>query len=364
MDEDWEQVLMDFIPRFAEAEDELAYLLTTQELIGKVQDTHANLINNETWYRHQGTQVSTAKIKFIENQAVVSGFYDTAHGEATRLLPGDIILKVNDKPVNQIIEEMLPHTPASNYPTQLRDIGSKLLRTNERKLTLTIDREGEILEQQVVCLPLQMSGMYQKEEKASWKKLDEGLGYIYPGTIKNADLPEMMEAFKNTKGLVIDLRTYPSEFIVFTLGEYLMPKPTEFVKFTNGDLEQAGQFSFTKTLSVGKDNPDYYKGKVAILIDETTQSQAEYTTMAFRVAPQAKIFGSTTAGADGNVSEIMLPGGLHTMISGIGVYYPDGTETQRIGIVPDVEVYPTVAGIREGKDEVLDKALEWIKSSE
>ena len=47
-----------------------------------------------------------------------------------------------------------------------------------------------------------------------------------------------------------------------------------------------------------------------ILIDEFSQSQAEYTTMAFRVAPSVVVIGSTTAGADGNVSQIPLPGGL------------------------------------------------------
>lgn len=48
------------------------------------------------------------------------------------------------------------------------------------------------------------------------------------------------------------------------------------------------------------------------------------------------------------------------MISGIGVYYPDGTETQRIGIVPDITVKPTIKGIKEGKDELLEKAIEII----
>jgi C-terminal processing protease CtpA/Prc len=51
-----------------------------------------------------------------------------------------------------------------------------------------------------------------------------------------------------------------------------------------------------------------FTGKVVILVDEVTQSQAEYTTMAFRVAPDAVVVGSTTAGADGNVSRIPLPG--------------------------------------------------------
>ena len=71
--------------------------------------------------------------------------------------------------------------------------------------------------------------------------------------------------------------------------------------------------------------------------------------------------GSTTAGADGNVSSIKLPGGIMTMISGIGVYYPDGKETQRIGIVPDIVVKPTIEGFNKGKDEVLEKALEFVR---
>jgi len=48
------------------------------------------------------------------------------------------------------------------------------------------------------------------------------------------------------------------------------------------------------------------------------------------------------------------------MISGIGVYYPDGRETQRIGIVPDIELKPTIEGIKKGQDEVLQKAIEII----
>jgi C-terminal processing protease CtpA/Prc len=51
-------------------------------------------------------------------------------------------------------------------------------------------------------------------------------------------------------------------------------------------------------------------------------------------------------------------------ISGIGVYYLDGRETQRIGIVPDIEVKPTIKGIREGRDELLEKAIEIIRQEQ
>ena len=82
--------------------------------------------------------------------------------------------------------------------------------------------------------------------------------------------------------------------------------------------------------------------------------------MAFKKAPRATVIGSTTAGADGNVCQISLPGGISTMFSGLGVYYPDGGETQRIGIVPDIEIKPTIKGITDGKDELLEKAIQII----
>jgi C-terminal processing protease CtpA/Prc len=82
--------------------------------------------------------------------------------------------------------------------------------------------------------------------------------------------------------------------------------------------------------------------------------------MAFRAAPKVTVIGSTTAGADGNVSPIYLAGDIRTMISGIGVFYPDGKGTQRVGIVPDMVVEPTIEGIKKGKDEVLEKAIQII----
>lgn len=49
------------------------------------------------------------------------------------------------------------------------------------------------------------------------------------------------------------------------------------------------------------------------------------------------------------------------MVSGIGVYYPDGQPTQRIGIIPDVVVRPTISGIRAGRDQALAKAIRLIR---
>jgi C-terminal processing protease CtpA/Prc len=86
--------------------------------------------------------------------------------------------------------------------------------------------------------------------------------------------------------------------------------------------------------------------------------------MALRAAPRATVIGSTTAGADGNVSQIVLPGGIATRISGIGIFYPDKKPTQRIGMIPDREVKPSIAGLRDGRDEVLEAAVREVLGPE
>jgi hypothetical protein len=100
-----------------------------------------------------------------------------------------------------------------------------------------------------------------------------------------------------------------------------------------------------------------YMGKIIILFDERTMSQAEYTCMGLEKSFGTVKIGSTTAGADGNVSDIYLPGKIFTRATFFGVYYPDNTPTQRVGIIPNYEVKPTISGIRDGKDEVLEFAL-------
>lgn len=187
----------------------------------------------------------------------------------------------------------------------------------------------------------------------TFQVLDD-VAYIKLSSIRIADIGGYVARMKDTKGLIIDIRNYPSEFVVFAFGNALVDRPTPFARFTRGDLDNPGAFYWDQSVSLTPQTTRY-PGKVVVLVDETSISQSEYTAMAFRAAPRTTVVGSTTAGADGNVSRIPLPGGFATGISGIGVFYPDKRPTQRVGIIPDIEVKPTIEGIRDGRDEVLSK---------
>lgn len=363
--EDWKAVLSEFIPKVLACKTQEEYALTLLELIGRVHDTHANIYGGAQKLQHYfGARRAAPILGFVGHKAVVKGFYDKELGEKTGLLKGDEIVKIDNKDLSEIIKDHLKITPASNYPTQLRNMSAILLQSNNSSVNVTLKRDGDIQQRSLKTYTTgeMMRTNMEASQKKSFSLLPQDIGYLYLGTIKNAELPAIFKKLKGTKGLIIDLRCYPSEFTVFTLTKYLMPEPKAFVKFSIAESFMPGLFINSEPLKVGSENPNYYRGKVVILVNETTQSQAEYTTMALRVTPGAIVLGSTTAGADGNVSPISLPGGISTMISGIGVYYPDGTETQQIGIVPDVVLKPTIEGIKEGRDELLDKAIEIIQT--
>lgn len=195
---------------------------------------------------------------------------------------------------------------------------------------------------------LNFTEYYRNDGSKSFELLDGNIGYITLRSLKKEETDSVMALFKGTKEIVIDIRNYPNTFVPFTLGQYFISSSTPFVKFTKGNPDNPGEFVFTKPLEIPS-AAKMYQGKLVVLVNQFSQSQAEYTTMAFRAGENTTVIGSTTAGADGNVSSIYLPGGLSTSISGIGVYYPNGTETQRVGIVPDIEVKPTIEGIKNGK---------------
>ena len=296
----------------------------------------------------------------------MTGYYHEKRGKETGLELGDVIKTIQGRPVEELIAERLKYTPASNYPTQLRDIAPNLLRTNDSSVEVEWIRNGETQRKELKTFPAQELNLYRRYEAPDtcFRMIDEGVAYLHNGSLKRKYLPALWEEIRNTKGLIIDIRNYPTDFPIYELSSYLMPKAIPFVNFTTGSMERPGLFTYTKSLHVGPYNEKngFYKGKIVILVNERSQSSAEFHAMAYRVHPNATVLGSTTAGADGNISPFSLPGGISTMISGIGVYYPDRTETQRVGIVPDLELKPTIRGIREGRDELLEKALELINT--
>lgn len=365
VDGNWNEILKGFLPKFINSKDELGYRLTVMELITKLRDTHANIQGKDKVFdSYRGTNISALIVNFVEGKPVITGYFDEELGKKSGLKKGDIILSINNENVSDIVKKKLPYASASNEAQKFFRIALGLLRTNDNYLSLSYERNGKVYENKIECYPLNTInvGQIMQQKIKCWKFLKDDIGYIYPGSIRKDSLEKIMSEFKNTKGIVIDMRCYPGDYIVFAVGNYFFPAQREFMKISHVSMDEPGLFTFSEAASAGSDNPQYYKGKVIVLVNEVTLSQAEMTTMSLRASPNTLVIGGTTAGADGDVSLLALPGGVRTMITGTGIYYPDGKETQGMGIIPDIMVTPTIKGITEGRDELLEKAIELISA--
>lgn len=363
--ENWNEVLTDAIPSFVNAKNNKEYALEVLKLVSRIKDSHAVLYgSNQALEEYKGKFALPIQLSFIQNKLLVIGIHSDEQNLKNHLSIGDEIIAINNIPVVQLIKQMLPYTSSSNYETQLRDIARSVLRSNERQIKLSINRNGKLLNYDAATGPLNLGYKNALFEKAvPFRVLKGNIGYVFPGKYKGDMLSEISKTFEDVKGIIIDMRCYPSAYMPYTFGNYIKDSQSPFLQVTRGSVAYPGSFFESPPFKNGQSNyipdgsPKPFKGKVVVIVNADTQSQAEFTTMAFQSSPRVRVLGSTTSGADGDVSEINLPGGLTTMISGLGVYYPDGTAAQRAGVKIDYKVYPTMKGIKAGRDELMEKAI-------
>ena len=260
----------------------------------------------------------------------------------------------------------MPDLNGSNLAAKLRYLSIILLVSDDSLSGIEIEKNDSVFSTTLVrtepkyypgtsFYPLDFP--YQKD--SSFFFVRPGIGYMNMGAISNRQIDSAFILLKNSQGLIIDLRQYPVCGLE-PLTSKLLSNPKQFAIFSKGNLNYPGMFGIAGSSSTGEKNKRPYQGQLIILVNEYTQSQAEFYAMALRLTPKSLVVGSQTSGADGNSPEFKLPGGLVTSFTGIGVYYPDGSETQRIGIVPDINVKRTVSGIKNGMDDLLEKAVQLI----
>ncbi|MEM8711191.1 MAG: S41 family peptidase, partial [Planctomycetota bacterium] len=363
LDDDWDEVLARFIPRVLAAVNRDVYALEMVALAALVKDTHTSVWPTYELVPPTGSLTLPVSLRFVQGKAVVWRVLEGAD-ENVELMQGDALLEIDGRPVAEIVEEVAPLYPASNQPTRLSRIARRLGRSDVQEATLLVERAGEEIELRVE----RMKRDGKAEAKArpherpgpAFERLSEDVAFVKLSTAKVADVLTYIEEAKGTKGLVVDIRNYPDEFmILYTLAGHLVTEPTPFAEFTRPDYANPGATLWGDKATLMPREP-HYPGKVVVLVDESSISRAEFTAMAFQSVPGAVVLGSTTAGADGNVSPIKLPGGISSLLSGLGVFYPDRSPTQRVGVRIDVPCEPTMAGIREERDELLEEAVRRI----
>jgi C-terminal processing protease CtpA/Prc len=363
IDENWDEVLRDSLRRAAAPMDATAFQREILALVARADDGHANLWSAHAVREPIGACRLPLSLRHLEGRFVVKSVNaeDTAHLFA----PGDVLVSLDGVPVDEIAKRARRYYGASNESALLFQIARGLTRGACGPVRVELMRESpRTVDAQRIEFDDAKNAAETRNDRPgdTFQMLSPEVGYLKLSSIKSAEIPRFIEQARTAKSLVVDIRNYPFEYVVYSLGALLVDARTPFVTFTMPDLSNPGAFHWAATPFLEPAQP-HFSGRVAVLVDETSMSQAEYTAMALQASPRAIVVGSQTAGADGNVTPISLPGNLRAAMSGIGVFYPDHRPTQRVGVKLDVECPNTVAGLREGRDETLDCALRELAKS-
>ncbi len=390
LDKKWDNVLKEMIPVFRSIRSMADYRKTIMLLTANIQDTHTSL---ESTYQYDvfGKLTSPFSFQVVDGSVVITVIKDAEKVKAAGLSLGDRITHINNEPVNSIIQRYSKFVPASNKSVLNREAYNFLFSSNDSVCLIKgqhidgssfsgvkLTRIARIFLQEwdqdgIPNYHLRYKG--KDHEYLVWNqqlsKLDPAFflddkAYFEFASLTVKDIDSLLPVAMTKKGMVIDLRGYSNNGALLRIFDYLFTSPQHFGIKTHADFNRPGMYCFedhiiTPELKLtGKNNPDAYKGKVVVLINEYTQSAAEMWGMIFKRIPGVVFVGSQTAGADGNKTSIRLTNGNRIVLSGLGIYYPDGGETQRIGIKPDVVVRPTISSIRKKEDLLLLKAFEII----
>jgi carboxyl-terminal processing protease len=367
-DGDWNDVLAEFVPRMLDAPDVAAYHLAVLELTARVRDTHVTT-RSPVIDRLLGDRMPPFAARSVEGHIVVTRAPPAGAGD---LQVGDVITHIDGEAVAARRERLRRFVAAGNTATLERKLVTLLLRDSVERVSYDVLRGGvpAQAEARFTSGLGPMPGTTRPETSQHSlaeliTMLPDSIAVVDMGNIEVAQVDSASARLRAARGIVLDVRNYPRGTLhAFTA--LLSARQDRFVTFTGPDSTHPGVFGWGPVLATGPrdQGAEGYAGRVAILVDERTQSHAEFTTMALQTIQRSRVFGSQTAGADGNITYLALPGGITTIFTGLGVYYPDGRPTQRIGIVPDIEVKPTLAAFLEGRDEVMERALEYVRNTQ
>ncbi len=401
---DWNQARTDLLPKVQNATTDNQARAAINELLNRLEQSHFGIIPSSAYTKLQeeSTEIedddsdstesttntdsddksdddskpgwSGMNARLINNQFLVTKVVPDSPADQSGIKTGWIIDSIRGRKVNSLIElantingVMRPETQAGLilYSRLHGDAGKTVKMTfidgndQTQKIDLTFVESPGI-----------MAGIGELPEspiEVEATTLDNGIGYfrlsmfMSPGTV----LPTYQQFIKDhmdAPGIVIDMRGNFGGIILMAPGmiNWLIDEKGLMGTMKMRDA-QRGPFDIPLMLNPRK---KHYTGKVAVLIDEMSISNAEILSAGLKDIGRATIFGTRTAG-------LALPSTVERLPNGDGFQYAfadyitsGGYSLESNGTTPDIDITYTRQGLLNGHDEVLDAATDWINSNE
>jgi carboxyl-terminal processing protease len=366
--EPWQNRLKRIALQVDSASSALSYHLSMVELVAGIYDTHGSTASSTIVRAHFGEYYPAFRCMHLQGKVVVS-----AAGAFLQpgIQPGDVVVSVNGIPVDTLMNRRKRYIPYSNENSLYRDllIGGKNIFVGSINSSMVVEVQKPVGGTATVNVSRNLTGgefgTLSAYTGPKFKVITETnckMGYVHMGILQPADINAMYDSLKTCDAIIFDIRNYPNGTAWAITAKLAATNFTyALLKFPSTTYPGILKSVFTSVIYADQVSP--YGGKIYLLVNERTQSQAEYSAMMLQACnSNVKVIGSQTAGADGNVTSIVLPGGLFSYFSTLGVFYPNYQITQRVGVAVDYTVRPTIEGIRNNRDELMEFVLDTLEN--
>ncbi|WP_188686849.1 S41 family peptidase [Rufibacter glacialis] len=399
MDESWETAIAQAIPLFAQCPSRQEYERLLLTLNAKLNDTqgysffrqlhHKDKIFKNSYYPPFDYQV-------VEEKILVTGIIDPALCRRSNIKVGDVLGSLDDIALTEWVKALGAVLSVSNQQALWHRVGEYgdnfLFRSEDAVMKVHLQRGQDTLQTTLRLMdptdPAKaklIDGYFKKKQAPGKKRV--GLEMVSKDIyrfkahdtnryIENASeereaviMDSLFRIAVKGKGIIFDMRGEPdnSDFVFLDVFRKFGRGNSYFARYY---LMNAGTVGTYKLLT----QPEVYypttvtpegyayDGKVVILVNGATQGVGEWLTMNLQhMFPNSITLGEQTAGADGDLKRLNLPGNYVMEFSGNAIFYPNQRPTQRTGVKVDLTVKPTLKNTLAKKDDQLLKALEIIR---
>lgn len=368
--EQLDSVYKDFLNRAIATENRKDFALLIKEFIAPLNNTHTQYSDYELY--KEVKPLGFRRIN-LDGQLIVTKSY------IEELKKGDMILKIDRKPLNEYYKELSKYIAGSNERYRQGEFSWMVALFIPDKYTLEfMNEKGKVKEIQVDRGKLNIKDDEELKTEGRWIK-ENKIAYIKIPSFGDPefqnDAIEYVKKFKNANVLIIDVRNNGGGNTPSKLTDALMDKPYrwyaestpisiglfKFYVDSYSDYELNRYFKNSHLLW----KPDYsepestiYTNELIILTDGYTGSAAEDFVVPFKDNGRAIIIGEPTGGSTGQPYMYDFGKGISIRIGTKRAYMPDGSKFEGVGVLPDIEVKLTRQDLYKDRDRILEKALE------
>jgi len=343
---DWNGLLAGHIANAYSAGSHDAHWRALQLLVADARDGHGMVI--DLGRPPQGAP--PVQLRIIEGQLVVTA-------TAMRDIPlGAVITAVNGVAASErIAQEMKLASGTTQWKQVLAARRITVCEHGAMKLTFTLAKEAA----RELETPCDQQQSPAEKRPDSMTEIAPGIWYVDLTRTTIEQATPMLPKLASAAGIVFDLRGYPTN-----IGQWILPyliteanndqwMHIPIIDGPFGRISSWQNFGWHLTPA-----SPHLGGRRVFLTDARAISYSESVMGYVADLKLATIIGSTTAGTNGNVVTFTVPSGFAIRFTGMLVTGHDGrAQHHLVGVKPDIQLEPTIAGISAGRDELLEQAL-------